>query len=155
MVFQDGVKAQFSRLFKSSRADGFRGNGPLPAAEAAPASSGVLMPAGRAGKRPPANVAAASAAQDKRRNDLEAENMAQGWIRALRRGDYAYRVLKDQFDRDSEEVGLNPVSDHRFARWLAAAGGERYRCHTEKTVMYKMPRRRVAASSGERARANC
>jgi hypothetical protein len=85
--------------------------------------------------------------QDKRRNQLEAERLAGLWIRAQRGGDYAYRVLKDGFDRHCEDAGLDPVSDHMFPRWLQAHGGQRYRCNYPKVTMYKLPRRRAPARS--------
>jgi hypothetical protein len=94
------------------------------------------------------------AIQHKRRNQIAAEEIAGPWIRALRGGHYAYRKLKDDFDAFCQASSVDVVSDHRFGRWLASHGGERYRAHVEGVTMYKMPRRRVATPSGVRAQAS-
>lgn len=97
----------------------------------------------------------AVASQDKRRAQLEAEHMAEPYIKGLRAGDYAYRVLKAGFDELCEEAAIDPISDRRFARLLQEHGGKRYRCNYPKTTMYTMPRRRAAARPAASMEARC
>lgn len=114
------------------------------APENPPAAQGSTPAAERALKAPAKPVAKAQAGQDLRRAQIAAEDLADLYIKALRPGHYAYRVLKDEFDVMCEDAGIDPISDHRFAKWLTARGGKRYRCNYPKTTMYELPGRASA-----------
>lgn len=83
------------------------------------------------------------AAPSPRRGRLQAEELADSYILSLRPGDYLFRTLKTEFDEFCEEAEIAPVSNKRFAAWLKAHGGRRYREGNNKVTMYEIaPRRR-------------
>jgi hypothetical protein len=87
-----------------------------------------------------------------RRGRLQAETLADSYIPSLRAGDYLFRTLKAEFDEFCEEAEIAPVSDKRFAAWLAAHGGRRYRDGNKKVTMYEIASRRRPAARSHQGR---
>lgn len=88
----------------------------------------------------------AAGAQEKRRGEIRADELFRFWVSHIRSGDYAYRILKSEFDENCTEAKIAPVSDRQMAIWLQAHGGVKYRTGKQKITMYKMPRRQRAAA---------
>lgn len=85
--------------------------------------------------------------QASRRQVITAESLLDCYINALRRGDYAFRLLKDEFDEICTEAEIALVSDKRLAHWLRDRGHRKYRDGWPKVTMYKIaPVRRKAAA---------
>lgn len=146
----DGITAFFSRFCGSRPRPE-----PAPPAPDAPAPIAPIAGSVRRGSAKPARPARAIAnfdareAQDRRRNVIEVEKLARIFIGQLRASHYAYRALKDEFDRLCDDSALHPVTDRRFAAWLQEAGGLRYRADYPKVTMYRFGRRCDAARSAE------
>jgi hypothetical protein len=88
----------------------------------------------------------AASAQEKRRGEIRADELFRFWISHIGAGEYAYRVLKAEFDEMCAEASIAPVSDRQMALWLQAHGGVKYRTGKQKITMYTMPRRKRAAA---------
>jgi hypothetical protein len=88
----------------------------------------------------------AAHAQEKRRGEIRADELFGFWANHISAGDYAYRVLKSEFDENCADAKIAPVSDRQMALWLQARGGVKYRTGKQKITMYKMPRRLRAAA---------
>ncbi len=88
--------------------------------------------------------------QPKPRPKLTAETLAESYIGSLRPGSHVYRVMKDAFDGICEEAEIEPISDKRFATWVQAYGGVRYRVKRDgvpNVTMYEIaPRRHQTAA---------
>lgn len=154
MVFQEAAGAFLKRLItskKPQKTDALRRVNPAPdhveAASLPAAPERVLT-------RPKTLPERAQFGQDNQRNRLHVEKMAAEYIRDLKGGHYAYRVIKSDFDKRCELVAVDPVSDHLFARWLTANKCRKYRASgPDKITMYQVPRRPSArVSRGEEMR---
>lgn len=154
MAISEGAYSFLARIFdkKPKGSTPFRRD---KAPDEPPASPCVLTAPDRALYPGTDPVSRAAEGQDKRRNLLYAERLAKEHLARVRGGHYAYRVLKSDFDALCALYNLAPVSDKFFAKWLAAAGGERYRCNYPKTTMYKMPRKRRSARADKAVEMRC
>lgn len=154
MVFQEAAGAFLKRLITSKKApkvDALRRVHNAPDRVEAPT---LPKPPERVLTCPQTLPERAQFSQDNQRNRVYVERMATDFIRELKGGHYAFRVLKSQFDQLCEQSAVDPVSDHLFARWLTAHKCRKYRdSGRDKLTMYQVPRRRSAsASRGEEMR---
>lgn len=85
--------------------------------------------------------------QASNRAHAAAESMADSFAAGLS-GNYAYRALKNEFDGYCEEAEIATVTDKRFALWLQARGGVKYRVRVqgERITMYEFKRRLAKAA---------
>jgi hypothetical protein len=95
----------------------------------------------------PVSSERAVAEQRQQRALITAETLADSYIKGLAKGDYAYRVLKNEFDAFCEEAEIDRVADQKFGRWMKAAGGVKYRSSKAKITMYRIKPRRLARAA--------
>ena len=69
---------------------------------------------------------------------ISAKALADSYLNGLAAADFAYRLLKNEFDELCEQAEITPVSDKRFASWLADHGCRRYRDGWPKVTMYQI-----------------
>jgi hypothetical protein len=81
------------------------------------------------------------------RQRLAAEALAESYINSLRKCDYAFRLLKDEYDELCEQAEMDTVSDKQFAHWLRDRGQKKYREGYPKVTMYKIAPGRVARAA--------
>jgi hypothetical protein len=85
---------------------------------------------------------------------LSAEDLVDNYINSLVRGDYAFRMLKGEFDELCADAAIAPVSDKQLAHWLLARGHRKWREGGEKVTMYRIaPARRARATRDRPAHA--
>jgi hypothetical protein len=117
-----------------------------PAAAPAPAPCPMRRDAEPGRRMPGIRRDVAESQQATRRQVITAEGLLDSYIKSLRPADYAFRLLKDEFDELCAEAEIAPVSDKRVAHWLRDRGHKRYRDGWPKVTMYKIGRSRRKAA---------